>query len=150
MFFLKLEMQVFTNPLHMNTNAPFGYGEKQEYVIDVTDASKTYSIFDVSDEIGHIFPDVKIICNESGNLIITNQTANCELRINNCVSGERIEINGDTMIINSSNSSHKILDDFNYEFLRIGNTFTNRENLISASLKCRLEISYFPIIKEAP
>lgn len=70
--------------------------------------------------------------------------------IKNVSVGEVITIDGPTHIITSSLDSHKLYDDFNFEFFRIGNTINNRNNRISASLPCKLEFTYSPIIKDSP
>lgn len=135
--------------LIMETNAPFGYGEEQHFVFNISNTNTTYSLFDISDEIGFIYPSVKITCLESGQLSITNWTENCTMVIKGCQVGEVINIDGDAMLITTSSKNHDICNDFNYEFLKIGNTFDNRENIFTASLRCNLEISYYPIIKES-
>lgn len=136
--------------LTMETNRPFGYGEEQVLVYDITDTSKEYILYDVSDEIGYVYPDMTITCNGTGNLTIANKTENCSMAINNCSSGEVITVNGEEQIISSSLNSHHLYDDFNFEFFRIGNTFANRENIITTSLPCTLEIKYVPIVKDIP
>lgn len=136
--------------LNMVTNRPFGYGVEQvlEYTISTQDES--IKMYDISDEIGYLYPNMTIAITSSGNLTITNTTYNSVMTINNCTAGETITIDGDTLIVTSSNSGHKIYKDFNYEYLRIGNTYTDRLNEITVSLPCELTISYCPIIKDSP
>lgn len=136
--------------LTMETDKPFGYGEEQMFIYDISDTNQKYILYDVSDEIGYTYPDVTITCNESGNLTLTNESEDCVVVINGCTKGEVISLNGETQIISSSSSNHAIYDDFNFEFLRIGNTFDNRENIITATLPCTLKITYEPIIKDTP
>lgn len=134
--------------LTMETNRPFGYGE-QLIALSIPDTSQLYEIEDVSDEIGYLYPDIKITCLQSGDLTIRNEAANCFMVINNCTSGEVISIRGDAQIIETSSASHKIYDDFNFDFFRISNTYENNLNSISVSLPCDIEIKYHPIIKDA-
>lgn len=136
--------------LTMETNKPFGYGEEQTIIFDIADTSNTYTLVDISDEIGYIYPNIVATCKSSGDLEITNHTEGISMVINNCSSGEVITIDGSTQILLSSLDNHYLYDDFNYEFFRIGNTFDNRENIISSTLPCTLEINYKPIIKNSP
>lgn len=134
----------------MATNAPFGYGDEITTEIDASDTTATYVITDESEEIGYIYPNVVITCGSSGDLSIINETESCELEVLNCEQGEVITLNGDTHIISSSVSGHELYNDFNFDFFRIGNTYDNRENIITVSIPCTIEITYTPIIKDTP
>ncbi len=134
--------------LAMETDKPFGYGERQIHRWKVENPQKSHSIYDVSDEIGSTFPDMKIIVNSSGNLSIHNELEDCTMLIKNCKAGEEIIIYGESQIITSSISSHAIYNDFNFEFFRIGNTITDRNNKITCSLPCSIQLWYSPIIKD--
>lgn len=147
---VKINEVLYGLELVMETNKPFGYGREQSIVLEITDASKTYTVNDMSDEIGYLYPSMIITCNADGNLSVKNETENCLMVINNCSAGEVITVYGDIQHITSSLNSHHIYDDFNYEFLRIGNTFNNRQNKITVSLPCKIELNYSPIIKNAP
>lgn len=136
--------------LTMETNKPFGYGQELSVAWTISDTTKTYVLSDMSDEIGYTYPSMVITCNRAGNLSIHNEMENCTMVINNVSVGEVIKIDGSTHIITTSLDSHKIYDDFNFEYFRIGNTINNRNNRISASLPCKLEFTYTPIIKDTP
>lgn len=136
--------------LTMETNKPFGYGQELSVSWDISDTAKTYVLSDMSDEIGYTYPSMVITCNCAGDLAVYNETENCTMVIKNVSAGEVITIDGATHIMESSLSSHKIYDDFNFEFFRIGNTINNRNNRISVSLPCKLELTYSPIIKDTP
>lgn len=136
--------------LTMETNKPFGYGQEQYVSWTISDTTKTYVLSDMSDEIGSTYPSMKITINRDGDLFIYNDMEDCTLEIKNCSVGEVITIDGDALIISTSLESHDISNDFNYTFLRIGNTITNRNNRISVSLPCKLEFRYSPIIKDTP
>lgn len=136
--------------LTMETNKPFGYGQEQSVSWTIGDTSKTYVLSDMSDEIGYTYPSMIITCNRAGDLSIHNDMENCTMTIKNCSVGEVITIDGDALIISSSLDSHHIHDDFNFEFLRIGNTINNRNNRITVTLPCKLELKYTPIIKDTP
>ena len=135
--------------LTLETNKPFGYGQEKYYSWTVTGGSSV-RLYDISDEVGYIYPSVVITVMEAGNLQITNDLEPCTMVIKNCSSGEVITIDGNTHIITSSLNSHKISDDFNFDYLRIGNTINNRSNNITCSLNCMLEIRFNPIIKDSP
>lgn len=136
--------------LTLETDKPFGYGRERKYVWTVTNTGTPCVLEDRSDEIGYIYPNMKITCNSGGNLSIHNDLENCTMTVNNCASGEVLTVDGSAQIIESSVKSHKVYDDFNFEFLRIGNTMKNNHNKITVSLPCKLEISYCPIIKDSP
>lgn len=136
--------------LTMETNKPFGYGMEKTISWDMEDTSKVYTLIDTSDEIGYIYPSMVITCKSSGDLSIHNENEDCTMTIENCSAGEVITIDGDILDVKSSLNSHHVYDDFNFEFFRIGNTLRNRENKISTTLPCTLEIKYNPIIKDTP
>lgn len=136
--------------LSMETNKPFGYGEEVTTSFSIDDVSKTYSLSDESDEIGYTYPSLKITCNEAGDLTLSNDATGCNMVIKNVSAGEVITLDGSTHIIKSSLDGHKLYNDFNFDFFNIGNSYANRENKISSSLKCVLEITYSPIIKNSP
>jgi len=114
------------------------------------DANTTKILNDMSDEIGVTFPAMKITCQASGNLSIHNDLFDCTMTIKNCTSGEIITVNNNAQIITSTNENHKIYNDFNYEFFKFGNTFTERQNHITVTLPCIIELKYSPIIKDVP
>lgn len=136
--------------LTMETNRPFGYGQEYKKVININDTSANYIFVDTSDEIGHTYPDVIIEIKQGGTLVLKNESEPCTTQIKNCVVGEIITMHGDTHIIESSRNSHELYNDFNFDFFKIGNTFTSRDNVISSSLKCTLTIKYNPVIKNSP
>ena len=136
--------------LSMESDKPFGVGEEQRIRLDFTDTSKPQTINDKSDEIGFIYPDMKIICKEDGDILISNSYDECKMLIKNCSVGEVIEITGSPHIIRSDNRNHDIANDFNYEFFKIGNTLDDRRNIISASKECEITLIYSPIIKDIP
>lgn len=132
--------------LVMETDSPFGYGVEKTHKFNITEENQEISIYDMSDEIGFIYPDVKIVCKHSGTLSIKNITENCESIIKNCLAGEVIKLHGSTNIISSS-VTRNIADNFNYDYFRIGNTPNNRKNRIVVSTPCELIVTYSPIIK---
>lgn len=136
--------------LSMETDSPYAYGEEIKSVFDYVYGTEVHTLKDVSDEVGSIYPEVIITCNANGDLQITNDMENCITQIKGVSTGEVVTLHGDTQIIETSYNSHDVCDDFNYEFLRIGNTYGSNLNNISATLPCQITIRYRPIIKETP
>lgn len=99
---------------------------------------------------GTIIPDLTITCLEAGDLHLSNEFTGSNMVIKNCSANEVITVDGDAMLISSSNSSHKLWNDFNFEFFKIGNSYHIDENIISSSIACNLTIKYKPIIRDAP
>lgn len=147
---IKIGEVLYGIDLTMETDKPFAYGNEQVFYFEITDTSKSVLISDYSDEIGSLYPNVKIVCNEDGDLSISNSFDNSVVLIKNCKTGEKITLYGSTQIITSSLDNHDICNDFNYEFLKISNSIETRYNNITVSLPCCIEISYSPIIKDIP
>lgn len=147
---VKINDTLYGIELTMETDKPFGYGVEKKFSWNIEDISKAVTLIDMSDEIGYIYPSMVITCKSSGDFSIYNENEDCTMSIKNCSAGEVLTINGDILDIKSSLSSHRIYDDFNFEFFRIGNTLRNRENKILVSLPCELELKYNPIIKDTP
>lgn len=107
--------------------------------------NKKTSMNDISYEDGYIYPYTEITIVEDGDLNINNSIENRDTFIANCVAGEIITM--DYPVIQSSISSHKIPNDFNWNFLRIANTFDDSRNDLTVSLPCIIKIKYSPIVK---
>ena len=134
--------------LKMHTDSPFCYGREIVEELSFTSGSLSKVLVDENDEIGEMFPQVSIICGSAGTLTLSNDLTGCSCSINSCASGEVITLSGDTKIISTSNVAHNIVEDFNYDFFSIGNTYSNKENNITASMPCTVEIRYRPIYKD--
>lgn len=147
---IKIRERLCGLELTMVTDKPFAYGDQQTFFHEFTGPSDFSYIYDASDVTCSFVPDMKITCLESGNLLIKNDLFDTTMQIKNCTAGEVITIHGQPQIILSSNGEHDIWDDFNYEFLKIGNTFWNRHNKLTSTLRCVLEITYSPILKDSP
>lgn len=136
--------QILGFHLTLTTNRPFGLQEEKQWEFELQDAG-TYQLWDDSDEIGYIYADLSITCLKDGTLKIENSLDNHVTQITNCVQGEVITFKHP--IVSSSMASHKIMDDFNYNFPKIINTYTDRTNIFTFSLPCKGTISYNPIAK---
>ena len=131
--------------LNMITNRPFALQEPRSIVLESIIENDVKIINDTSDEEGYIYPHMKITVNQDGDLSIHNKIEDRIMEIKNCSVGEVITL--DYPIIQSTFSSHKIQNDFNWNFFRIANTFRNKKNELTISIPCIIELSYSPIVK---
>jgi hypothetical protein len=123
----------------------YPYGFMDEIVQEFT--GKDFMIYDHSDEIGDLYPYCTITCNETGNLTLTNTMDNEIFSLNNCKKGEVISIDNKNSVITSSDLNHKLYDDFNFNYIKVCNTYEERRNFFSSSLDINMEIKYSPIRK---
>ena len=103
------------------------------------------SLNDTSYEEGYIYPEMEITIKKDGDLTIHNSVENRETYIANCKTNEVITLN--YPVIQSSDSSHNIQNDFNWTFFRVANTYDNSRNDLVISLPCSIKIRYSPIVK---
>ena len=138
-------------------DAPFGYYENNDFVMDFSDITKNYMLYDMSDEVGYIYPSyLEIKCLANGTLRINNSQENKVVEIKNCVNGEIITLDGKNKII-QTNVAHKgLYNDFNYNFVKVirkeiiedGYEDENSNlNIYSVSLPCIIKLVYSPICK---
>lgn len=123
-------------------DAPFGWSDLKHTTIS-SPSTKIVYLYDGSDEIGFVYPSVTITSKAAQNIEIRNDTIGTSMVIKNCVAGEQINI--ENMQITSSEYSgrHKTLyKDFNWKWLPIGNTFTDRRNCIIVYGNCEIEMSW--------
>lgn len=142
---IELDGKLYGLELQVTTNRPFALREAKTITIKNTETNGKHSINDTSHEEGYIYPRTEITINKAGNLKITNAIENRDTYIANCVVGEVITM--DYPIIQSSVSSHKIQNDFNWNFFRVANTFNNSRNDLTISLPCSIKLEYSPIVK---
>ena len=131
--------------LSVLTNRPHALKEKRILNIVNTEQDGKHSINDTSYEEGYIYPRTQITISQDGNLNIYNAIEDRNTYIANCKSGEVIIM--DYPVISSSDSSHNIQNDFNWNFFRVANTFENSRNDLTISLPCSIKIEYSPIVK---
>ena len=143
---IELNGDVIGMSLHFISNRPFGFSTDIEHKFTVS-AGESYIVRDGSDEIGYDYPSVKLTMKASGDLTITNGFDNRQTIIRNCSSGEVITMKN--MIIESSDTAHQqtIMNDFNFLFPRICNSYDNIDNKFTFSLPCEVEMTYKPIRK---
>ena len=127
--------------LHINTNRP--YGLTREYRHEWIGGLSDTTINVHSDEEGYIYPDVEITVKGGGTVEITNKYENRTTRILHCINGEVITIyGGDLQQIVSSNKSHDLSSDFNYQLFRLCNKWGNSKNVIEVSPNANIVFSY--------
>lgn len=131
--------------LEIITNKPFALKEPRTIIVKNLTKNGNHSISDTSYEEGYIYPHVEIIVSEDGDLNIHNSLENRNTYIANCKANEVITM--DYPVIQSSEPSHKIQDDFNWNFFRIANTYNNSRNDLTISIPCTIKVSYSPIVK---
>jgi hypothetical protein len=131
--------------LSLETNRPFFIHEPVSIQIENTSENGTYVIDNTSDAEGYIYPNMEITCNADGDLTITNSINNRTMEIKDCTAGEVITIN--YPIITSSVTSHIIQNAFNWEFLRLENTYYSQTNVLTFSIPCTINMNYSPTIK---
>lgn len=137
--------------LVMETDSPFAHGYSVLRRWDLLTSDGSISLDDNSDEIGyHYLDSFSVKCSTAGNLTISNAFTGMVTTVANCSANEKIVFYGDTQIITTDNSSHKIYNDFNYVFPMIGNSYTDKTNVITFSLPCTVNIQYKPLIKDIP
>lgn len=151
--------KIYGARLTMETDRPFGYDDKViAGAYTLTSSNPSVYIMNTSNEIGYLYPIVKVKCTTSGNLTITNQLEGCITSIKNCSANEEIILNGETQTIETNNENghtkKKIHNDFNWEFPRLGTKMVQgqviRNNLIITSIPCKITYEFKPIVKDVP
>lgn len=135
---IKICNEIYGIDCTFTSNAPYAFSDEIVYYF----SGKSFNIYDDSDEIGEIYPYIEITCNASGNLTISNSLDDEILEILNCSENEMIVIDNKHKIIRSNNESHNITDDFNYNYLKIINTYENRQNDYISSLDVNMIIKF--------
>lgn len=141
--YIKINKEIYGIECTFTSNAPYAY--EDERILEFS--NKSFYIYDDSDEIGEIYPNIVITCKENGELKIQNSADNEILIIKNCKLNEVININGKYKIITSSDLNHNIANDFNYNFLKIINSYDSRDNNFSSTLNIDIKLNYSPIRK---
>ena len=104
-------------------------------------------MYNCSDETGDIYPYIEIKCLSDGDLKITNSMDNEIFEVKNCKKNEVIKIDGKNRIITSSVDTHKVCDDFNYNYLKIISTYGEWLNTYFSSVNINITVKYSPVRK---
>ena len=144
----QLEMSgvVYVLELTFISNRPFALHEPITFRFTSSSSDNSFTFLDESDEIGYIYPDVKITCLQAGTLEISNSIENRKTIIKNVSKNEVIHFSS-VLTIDTSVSTHKLQNDFNYIFLRVANKYWERKNTLSFSIPCTIELTYSPYVK---
>ena len=150
--------QIIGYKLDVTCDAPWGWSE--EHVVTISSIDKEIiQLCNWSDEICVIFPSVQILSKEGTvetpqDIVISNKMTNVEMKIKNCVAGEKIFIH-DRKIESSEcqetpiglQGEHPTLcKDFNWKWFSIGfsigNTGDKRVNEITVTGNCDIQLSW--------
>lgn len=135
--------------LSMQTDSPFGYGT--ERVENVLPGYDTQDFVDyISDEIGFMYPKVRIALMGAGDLTIHNSLDEEDTVITNCSNGEVIVMDGDKQTLQTNFPEHDIYDCFNYNFIKLVSHLGSSSNKFTSSIPCSIQITYKPIIRDLP
>lgn len=145
---VKIGGDVVGMELTMDTDSTYGYVEPVEYKRTFYSTDEKLTIIDFSDEVGYLYCNATIKCLASGELKISNDLdPNNVVIIKNCVANEVITLLGQQKIIQSDKEHKTLYNDFNYNYIRISNTYEDNENVFTTSLPCEVTLTYSPIRK---
>lgn len=122
---------------------PYGFMDE----ITNTYSGKEFMVYNHSDETGDIYPYTVIKCLESGDLRIVNSMDSEEFELKNCSVNEIITVDNKHRVITSSDSNHDLNEDFNFNYIKLCNTYGERRNNYTSSFNIEMEIKYSPIRK---
>lgn len=150
---ISLNDKIIGMELTIYTDAPFAYLSEQTISYTMT-AGSSVSLFDMSDEVGSIYPQVEIICggtaDRNGNVKLQNSMDRKILNLSGLSAGETILLNGEKHTIKSSFQRDNLASSFNFYYPKIINTINNRENVYALSddsIPITIKFTYSPIIK---
>lgn len=135
--------------LTFTSNAPFGFSNLTELKYMCMSGGEEFVIYGDSDDIGVIYPVVKVKCFNGGEIKITNNNTGNFILLSNCETNETITIDGEHKIITTDNNEHKetLPNDFNYEYFEIIIDEYDSANIYEVSSPCEISVYYSPIRK---
>ena len=142
---IELDGKVYGMELEMVTNRPFAVQEPIVLHVQNDTENGMIRVTNTSDEEGYVYPTTRIELLDEGDLEIYNVLDNRTTFISDCKKGEIITM--DYPVIYTSDESHKIQDSFNWNFLRLANTFRTGRNDMIVSLPCVITLTYSPLVK---
>lgn len=131
--------------LTMQTDLPYAFGRDKKHILESEEENWEVEIINSSDIEGFVYPEMVIEIKSSGDFILKNSMDEQTMEIKNCQAGEIITLN--YPLISSSIPSHKIQNDFNWHFLRLGRIYKDGKNSLNISLPSKIKIFYIPAIK---
>ena len=139
--------KIYAVDLEMITNRPHAFLDEKTESKRLT-SSMQFVVEDESNEEGFVYPKTKIIMQGSGTFTLSNTAdTNNDVVIKNCVAGETIMLEYPMITTDNVNHRDTIANDFNWNFPRLVNTYTNKTNTYSVSVNCELTYYYYPILK---
>ena len=144
--------------LTLQTDAPFGFYDDIEYTMKFSTNGLEHSFYDISDEIGFVYPSTMTIeITNGGNFeLVNSQEKDRVTSIKNCTAGEIFTL-VENKVITSSADHPKLCNDFNYVFPRLCNYIKDiygygtsdevRENIFTVNMPCKITFTYSPICK---
>ena len=137
-----IDSEIFGYNLTFQTNAPYGYTTEQTFGITSTSNGITLNITNTSDEFDVIlYPRVEINVLANCEISIKNNNTKRTTRIKNCVAGERIIMDAELGIIESSvRDGSTIITDFNKIWFGLTNTIFEIKNSITFTGDAQIKI----------
>lgn len=122
---------------------PYGFADE----IVQTYSGTEFMIYNHSDEIGYLSPVIAITCKESGTLRIQNSMDNEIFELTDCTEGEVITIDSKNMLLTSTHIGKPLYNRFNFNYIKLCNTYTERRNNFTSTLDIDMEVKYSPVRK---
>jgi hypothetical protein len=138
--------EIYGFTIEVTCDSPFGYAHEITKKVD-TSVSDTIEFYDISDEIGYIYPDIEIETPTGGDITIINSFDNRKFYINNCENNEIITIDGKILQFTTTVVNHDIYSNTNYTFPRISNDDNNRKNVFTITGNAIVTMKYRPVRK---
>lgn len=134
--------------LEITSDKPYAYYKEQKITFTANSNNYQRMVFDVSDDVGRTDIVMKVTTSSACNLSITNLTMNETLTIKNCSAGETITIDTQNQrILSTVRTTPELLKNFNFVWLNICNTRTDKRNMLKFSHPCSVELTYNPACK---
>lgn len=135
--------------LTFTSNAPFGFADNVMLQFMLMNNGDTFELYGDSDDIGVIYPTIKVRSFNGGEIKITNQATGNYTLLSNFEVDETITIDGEHKLITTDNKSHEetLPNDFNYEYFEILIDEYNSENTYEVSAPCEITVLYSPVRK---
>ncbi len=145
---LGLELTLITNrplALHDPINIKLEWSKNELSEYERSKKSITRTIEDLSDETGFCYPKMKVTCLENGSFQIASDVNGDITVVKNCIKNEVLTF--EYPIVTSSIKTHDLANDFNFVFLKLQNSYGERENNFTIDSPCVIEIEYCPVVK---
>lgn len=115
-------------------DAPYGYSQEYTTVYSGTNDGINVTFIDNSDDIGELFPLMRLNVKNDGDISICNNLTmdiddtNTWFKIKNCKKGEVVTVDCEKEIITTTLPSHKIYNDFGWIWFSFYNNLNTRRN----------------------